>query len=107
MILIDSVTAAKGQQRRACRKYHRVTVRADATLEQLALECHVQRITPRIRKILRRLEKGSMSWRRVWAAGARPFGSLAFWLACVPDSATWGVVSSRLAKGRAKAALAD
>ena len=32
---------------------------ADATVEQLALECHIQRITPRIRKILRRLEKAA------------------------------------------------
>jgi hypothetical protein len=28
---------------------------ADATLEQLAQHCHIQRITPRIRKILRRM----------------------------------------------------
>ena len=32
---------------------------ADATLEQLALECHIQRITPRIRKILRRIERAA------------------------------------------------
>jgi hypothetical protein len=32
---------------------------ADATLEQLALECHIQCITPRIRKILRRLERAA------------------------------------------------
>jgi DNA-binding MarR family transcriptional regulator len=32
---------------------------ADATLEQLALECHIQRITPRIRKILRRMERAA------------------------------------------------
>jgi DNA-binding MarR family transcriptional regulator len=30
-----------------------------ATLEQLALECHIQRITPRIRKILRRIERAA------------------------------------------------
>ena len=30
-----------------------------ATLEELALECHIQRITPRIRKILRRLERAA------------------------------------------------
>lgn len=30
-----------------------------ATLEQLALECHIQRITPRIRKILRRMERAA------------------------------------------------
>jgi hypothetical protein len=30
-----------------------------ATLEQLALECPIQRITPRIRKILRRLERAA------------------------------------------------
>jgi len=32
---------------------------SEATLEQLALECHIQRITPRIRKILRRLERAA------------------------------------------------
>ena len=32
---------------------------ADATLEQLALECHIQRITPRIRKVLRRIERAA------------------------------------------------
>jgi DNA-binding MarR family transcriptional regulator len=32
---------------------------ADATPEQLALECHIQRITPRILKILRRLERAA------------------------------------------------
>ena len=32
---------------------------ADATLEQMALECRIQRITPRIRKILRRLERAA------------------------------------------------
>jgi hypothetical protein len=30
-----------------------------ATLEELALECHIQRITPRIRKILRRIERAA------------------------------------------------
>jgi hypothetical protein len=30
-----------------------------ATAEQLALACHIQRITPRIRKILRRLERAA------------------------------------------------
>src|ERR1017187_9318777 len=32
---------------------------ADAPLEQLALHCHIQRITPRIRKILRRMERAA------------------------------------------------
>ena len=32
---------------------------ADATLEQLALECHIQRITPRIRKVMRRIERAA------------------------------------------------
>jgi len=32
---------------------------AEATLEQLALHCHIQRITPRIRKILRRIERAA------------------------------------------------
>jgi bacterioferritin-associated ferredoxin len=32
---------------------------ADATPEQLALECHIQRITPRTRKILRRIERAA------------------------------------------------
>jgi len=32
---------------------------ADATLEQLALHCHIQRITPRIRKVLRRIERAA------------------------------------------------
>jgi len=32
---------------------------AGATLEQLALECHIQRITPRIRRILRRMERAA------------------------------------------------
>jgi DNA-binding MarR family transcriptional regulator len=32
---------------------------AEATLEQLALECHIQHITPRIRRILRRLERAA------------------------------------------------
>jgi hypothetical protein len=31
----------------------------EAMLEQLALECHIQRITPRIRKILRRIERAA------------------------------------------------
>ena len=31
----------------------------DATIEQLALHCHIQRITPRIRKILRRIERAA------------------------------------------------
>jgi len=31
----------------------------DATVEQLALHCHIQRITPRIRKILRRIERAA------------------------------------------------
>jgi len=30
-----------------------------ATLEELALECHIQRITPRIRRILRRMERAA------------------------------------------------
>jgi hypothetical protein len=63
VILVDSATAANGQRvvrkRCACRRCHRVNVGADATLEQLALECHIQRITPRIRKILRRLERAA------------------------------------------------
>ena len=63
MILIDSVMAANGQRvvrkRRACRKCHRVKVGADATLEQLALEWQIQRITPRIGKVLRRIERAA------------------------------------------------
>ena len=31
----------------------------DATVEQLALHCHIQRITPHIRKILRRVERAA------------------------------------------------
>ncbi len=30
-----------------------------ATLEELALECYIQRITPRIRKILQRIERAA------------------------------------------------
>ena len=37
----------------------RVKLGADATLEELALECHIQRITPRIRRILRRIERAA------------------------------------------------
>jgi hypothetical protein len=32
---------------------------ANATLEELALECHIQRITPRMRRILRRMERAA------------------------------------------------
>ena len=37
---------------------------------------------------------------RLWRAG---LGRVAFWLAWVPDGATWGVVSPRLANGCAEA----